>query len=500
LLHDERAHRVVAQGLTMNLKQRIVAAVGWSTGIKVAFQLVTWAMTLMVIRILSPDDYGLMAVSQVFANFLLGFSALGLGDALVQRESTPKPIVASVFGMILLTSGALTILLALAAYPIGRWYADDRLIPLIQVSSLGFLLNGLTTLPRVFLMKSLQLRPMFIMELSSGLAGALTVIVLAYMHYGVWALQLGWLVSNVAKLLGFALLTSQFYVWPRFRLAGIGPLLNYGAYRTLEYTAWVAYSSADIFIISRWLGPTELGLYTVAMNFAGMPLNKIAPILNATAFPAFAMVQSREAEARFYALKSLRMMSTIAVPVFFGICATAPEIVDIVFGPNWLATKPILAVLALATSFRAILLLLPPYLQGIGDSRAAFWCTMIGLAVFPPAFLLGSRWGIMGVCYAWLAAYPLVYALNALVAARRGGLDMGAFLLTPVQPMVAGAVMIGTTTLLRASLPLDIPELVRFTILVAAGAAVYIAILCAVFRERALELLRLIQRPRPGPA
>jgi len=320
------------------------------------------------------------------------------------------------------------------------------------------------------------------------------------MHFGVWALQLGWLVSNLAKLIGFALLGAEFYVWPRFRFAGIGPLLNYGVYRTLEYTAWVAYNSVDIFIISRWLGPTELGLYTVAMNFAVMPLNKVAPILNATAFPAFAMVQNQVADARFYALKSLRMMSTIAVPVFFGICATAPEIVDIVFGPNWLAAKPILAVLALATAFRAILLLLPPYLQGIGDSRAAFCCTMIGLAVFPPAFLLGSQWGIMGVCYAWLAAYPVVYALNALVATRRGGLDMGAFLLAPVRPMVAGVVMILATVLLRAGLPPELPEPARFVVLVAVGAAVYVAILWIAFRELVLELLRLVQRPRSGSA
>lgn len=478
----------------MSLKQRLVAAVGWSTGIKMAFQLVTWAMTLLVIRILSPDDYGLMAVSQVFANFLLGFTALGLDDALVQRESTPKSTVASAFGMILLCSAALTILLALAAYPIGRWYQDDRLIPLIQVSSLGFLFNGLATLPRVYLTKSLRVRPMFVMELSSGLFGALTVVALAYMHYGVWALQLGWLVSNLVKLLGFALLASEFYVWPRFRFAGLGPLFDYGIYRTLEYTAWAACSSADIFIISRWLGPAELGLYTVAMNFAGMPLNKIAPILNATAFPAFAMVQSRKAEARFYVLKSLRIMSTIAVPVFFGICATAPEIVDLVFGANWVAAKPILAVLALATSFRAILLLLPSYLQGIGDSRAAFWSTMIGLLVFPPAFLAGTHWGIIGVCYGWLAAYPLVYALNALLAARRGGLDIGAFLFTPVQPMVAGAIMILATVLVRANLPPDMPEAARFAILVAAGAAVYAAILCLAFRGRALELVRLVRR------
>src|SRR5207302_11441088 len=110
------------------------------------------------------------------------------------------------------------------------------------------------------------------------------------------------------------------------------------------------------------------------------------------------------------------------------------------------------------------------------------------------AFLLGTHWGIIGVCYSWLAAYPLVYALNALIAARRGGLDIGAFLFTPVQPMIAGAVMIFATVLVRANLPPELPEAARFAVLVAAGAVVYIAILCAAFRERALELLRLVQR------
>jgi hypothetical protein len=125
---------------------------------------------------------------------------------------------------------------------------------------------------------------------------------------------------------------------------------------------------------------------------------------------------------------------------------------------------------------------------------------MIGLAVFPPAFLLGSQWGIMGVCYAWLAAYPVVYTLNALVATRRGGLDMEAFLLAPVRPMVAGVVMILATVLLRAGLPPELPEPARFVVLVAVGAAVYVAILWIAFRELVLELLRLVQRPRSGSA
>ena len=134
----------------MSLKQTIVSAVGWSVGIKLVIQVVTWAMTLIVIRLLTPDDYGLAAVSQIFANVMMGFAALGLGDALIQKEETPKIIVARVFGMLLVSSAALTIGLALAAYPIANWYNDQRLVALIQVSSLGFMFNGLSSLPRAY--------------------------------------------------------------------------------------------------------------------------------------------------------------------------------------------------------------------------------------------------------------------------------------------------------------------------------------------------------------
>ena len=68
----------------MSLRQTIVTAVGWSVAIRLFVQIITWAMTLVVIRILSPDDYGLMAVAQIFVNFMLGFGSLGFGDALVQ--------------------------------------------------------------------------------------------------------------------------------------------------------------------------------------------------------------------------------------------------------------------------------------------------------------------------------------------------------------------------------------------------------------------------------
>ncbi len=483
----------------MSIGQKVVSAIGWSTGIKIGFQMVTWAMTLLVVRILSPDDYGLVALSQVVINLLMVFSNLGLGDALVQREDTPKPVIASVFGLLLLLSGALTVLVVLAAPTIGAWYQEPRLVPLVQVASLGFLFAGITTMPRMYLTKSLRVRPMFIMELSSGLIGSAIIICLAYSGYGVWSLVLGGLANQVARLVGFIALTSEYFVWPSLNLRLVRPLMSFGIYRTLEYTLWVAFTSVDALIIGWRLGAAELGFYTVALNLAAMPLSKVAPIINQVAFPAFAMIQQDPAEARFYVLKAMRLMTMVAVPVFFGMSAVAPELVALVFGPTWAATAPLLAVLAVAMSFRAVMLVIPNYLQGIGHAKASFWCNLASAALFTPLFLIGCRWGVLGVCYAWLLGYPPVFAATVLIAARYGRLGLLPLLLTPVPPMAAGAVMILAVAALRPLLHGGaVPDLLT---LVFAGAATYSAVMLLAFRPLVMELVSLIyKRRRPMQA
>jgi O-antigen/teichoic acid export membrane protein len=483
-----------------SLRQTVVSAVGWSTGIKVAFQLVSWVMTLAVIRILTPDDYGLMAITQVCINFTAVFADIGLGDALVQQGNTPEPVAAAVFGVSIVLSAVLTGVLSLAAYPIAQCYGDPRLVPLIQAASLGFLCNGLATLPRAYLTKSLRIRPMFIMELSSGLIGSVVVIVLACAGCGVWSLMLGMLAASVVNLLGFAVLTRDYFVRPSLDLALIRPLYSFGAYRTLSVIAWLLFNSADTLIIGCVLGPAELGLYTVALNFAGMPLNKIAPVLNSVAFPAFAMVQGRPAEARFYAEKATRLMAVVSVPVFFGMSAVAPEIVDLVFGPKWAAAKPILAVLSMAITFRAILLVIPNYLSGIGDARASFRCMAFGLLLFPPAFLIGCHWGVEGVCYAWLLGYPVMFAFAARVASGRGRLDFPTVLAIPLRPVAAGIVMLAAVWGLRPYIPGGAPEAVRVAMLAAAGAATYGAVMILAFPTLALEIVALFARKRATPA
>ncbi len=259
-------------------------------------------------------------------------------------------------------------------------------------------------------------------------------------------------------------------------------------------------TSADVIIIGRVLGPVQLGFYVVALNFAGMPLNKMAPIINSVAFPAFALVQGRPADARFYALKALRMMAVLAAPVFFGISATAPEIVDIVFGPQWAGARPLLAALSMAITFRAVLIVIPNYLQGIGDARAGFWCTAAGALILPPAILIGCLFGVQGACYAWLICYPIVFVISAAITARSGGLSVGEILSAPLYPILAGAAMMLGVIAVRSVLPDGLSEPARLACLVAAGAAMFGAAMGLGAPRMLMEFVQLTRPGRSSPA
>ncbi len=471
-----------------DFKAKLLSALGWSAALKIGFQALSWIMTLAVIRVLSPSDYGLIAISQAFLTFMLGFANLGLGDALMQRKDTPPLLVSHAFGLLLLVSVTLCAGLALAAYPIAGWYGDPRLVTLLQLSSLGFVFEALTMIPRTMLARQMQMRPIFAADLSSGLFGAMVTTIMAFTGHGVWSLIVGWVGSNLVKQVAFLFVGRQYYVLPRLNIRAVRGLLGFGAFATLEYTAFMVTTTADVLIISRLLGSAEVGIYTVVLNFAALPLSKVAPIVNSIALPAFSMVQTDRQEASYYLLKGIRMMALLVVPVFFGIASVAPEVVDIVFGPAWAAARPLLPVLSLALTFRAMLILLPNYLMGIGDAKGSFWCTGTGTVVFPLAVFTGCTWGLGGACWAWLVCYPAVFMIEGFIASRRGGFPYRAILAAPFPPMVAGAVMAAVVTAVRVLLPPMLPDIARIVILVATGAIVYPATLFIAFRPLALEL------------
>ena len=306
--------------------------------------------------------------------------------------------------------------------------------------------------------------------------------------------MLGWLAGGVVRLVGLMAYGQGHLVMPRLGLGGVAPLFSFGAYRALDSLAWIVATSIDVLIIGRLLGPSAVGLYSVALNFAMMPLSKTAPIINATAFPAFALAHERPADARYYLLKSMRLMALVAVPVFFGLAAVAPEVVALVFGPRWSEAVPVLAILSLAAVMRAIPVPVATFLQGIGDSAGSFWCSAVGIVLLVPAMMIGCQWGVEGAALAWCVVAPVHYVIVVVIVARRGRMAMGALMAVPVLPVVAGLVMLAVLMLARwASVELS-STLARLVLLVAVGVASYAAAVALLMPGAVAELRALLRR------
>ncbi len=470
-----------------------MSAVGWATATRLVGQLVNWAMTLATIRFLRPQDYGLMAVTMAITGFLQSMSYVGFADAIVQTRRLGEDDLRSVFGLILLINAAGLVLLCALAYPAAWFYGEPRLAALLLAASLVFVAIALQAVPRALLEKKLDLKTVTRIDLVSSIVGGMLVLLLAWAGAGVWSLLAGMLFRGFLQAVGFGV-AAPYFRRPRFTLQNLSGILRFGGLRTAENLCFALYSNADVFIIGKLLGADILGIYSVARTVAALPVEKLASVVKPIAFPAFAQVQDDRPESLRYLQKAMRLLGFLCFPVFFGMAATAPHIVAIVLGPKWTQATLPLAILAIAMALRPIGILIPSFLIGIGEIRASFKNSLFATILFPVAFALGSRWGLIGVCAAWLVAYPL----QLLVLLRRVAIvsKVAIFdLVAPLLPPLAGSlIMYAAVRAIGAALPAGAGAWNALLWLVASGVLVYLGYTMLFLRPLMVEIAGLVRR------
>ncbi len=301
----------------MNLKNKVVTALRWTAGARILAQLVTWAITIVVIRLLSPSDYGLMAMSMAVIALLNLLNEMGMGAAVIQKRALSDSQLRSVFSLILVVNVTLYGVLWLSAKPLAIFFSEDRLIPVIRVLGLQFILMGISIIPQSLLEKALDFKARSVVEFVAALIGSGVTLVLALQEFDVWSLVYGNLARVAVRAIGFNILRPYLKA-PTLSLRGIGSIASFGGWVTIERILWYVYTEADIFIIGRALGNDLLGIYSVARHLASLPAQKLNAAITQVSLPAFSAVQGEKEQFARYFIKATRMMSIVAVPVFFG--------------------------------------------------------------------------------------------------------------------------------------------------------------------------------------
>lgn len=474
----------------MDVGQRALSGLKWNAGARLAGQVLNWAVTLVVIRLLAPEDYGLMSMTIVFVAFLGIFSDLGLGLSVVQSRDLDEQLLRKIYGMVLVSHVALFTLLFVSAPLVAAFFGDPELVPLVQVISTQFALSAVAWIPGAMLRRELRFRALSVIEFVSFAASALATLVLALAGAGVWALVLG----SMAKVFSRIILlnaVSRVRFKPSFDFRGLGGALSFGGLSTLNGVLWHLFSQIDALIVGKIAGKEALGVYTVAMHLASLPLSKVLSVVQPIAFPAFARLQHDLPRVAGAVLRGIRAMMVMAFPMFFGLSAVAPELVAVLLGPKWEAARFPLQVLPLVMPVRMIAGLVTPAVNGIGRIDVVVRNTATAFAVMAVGFAVGSHWGVTGVSLAWLALYPLVMTFNFKRSLAVLTLTRMDILRAMLRPLAAALLMYLMIAAARAALPAHLPTLLRLCALVAVGALTYAVATLAFNRDDLRALLRL---------
>jgi O-antigen/teichoic acid export membrane protein len=418
---------------------------------------------------------------------------MGLGSAVVQYPEMNPRIAGQVFGLLLIVNGVIFLSLWLTSGWIAGFFNEARLAPVIQALAGQFLLGSLGVIPGAVLARRMDFRRKSWVELLRTVIAAGLTLLLAWLGYGVWALVGGNLANTLVTVIGLNWMAHYRYR-PSFAFGGLRRVVHFGGFITLERLFSFLYSQSDVLIIGKLLGKETLGVYSVAMDLASLPMQKSMGLLNEVGFAAFARVQHDPRRVADHLGKVLRVMSFLIFPVFFGITAVAPEIVQVFLGLRWQSVELPLQLLSAVIPLRMLSSLMVPALQGIGRSDINVGNVLIACAIMPVAFLLGSRWGLPGVALAWVMAYPVVFLITLGRVLPVLHIDARNFWRWIRAPLFTSLVMGAAVVLLR-NLPAirSLPPPLLLLLLVTTGAGVYLSMALAFYPQTCRELGALLR-------
>lgn len=476
----------------MSVEHEAIAGLKWVAIAKLSGQIVSWAATLLVMRLLVPHDYGLMAVVTVVISVLSNVAELGIGASVIQSREVTREELAKVSGLVTLVSIGVFVGLCATAPLIARAYDMPRLTLLIQVASTQFLISGVATLPQALAQRNFRFRRLAAIEVSWVLAASITTLTLAWYGMGVWALVLG---SLAGALVRTGMLAADGFVWPSLRLAGVRKFLAVGGAVMFGRLSWQVVYQSDVIIGARRLSTGDIGAYSVALQLATMPMQRIMAILNQVALPAVARLQDERERLRRGLLAGVRLLTAISIPVLWGISSVAEELVDVVLGSKWaLAIYP-LQVISLVVPLRMINAIFSTAGLGVGRAALDFRNNVITAIVLPASFLVGCQWGLDGLASSWLVAIPLVLLLTLPRVARALSVSLHEIALATWRAFAAGLTMYATVLLSRQAME-NSSVLARLPVLIGAGALAYTGTIYVLDRTIVRDLINLLKPAR----
>lgn len=367
---------------------------------------------VILARLLSPEDFGLIAMLLIFTSVAAMLTDSGFGTALIQRQHVTIDDEFTVFAFTLSAGIFIAGVLAVAAPAIAGFFEQPMLVALTRTMALVIPLGALATVPDALLTMRLNFKARARAEVIASLCSGVVAIAMALWGFGVWSL-----VWQAIVALGMrGLLLWMFAGWRprgRYNSESFRGLFRFGGYMLLSNLLDVSATRLQSLLIGRLYEPRILGYYTLAQNTQQAPASFMGSILNRVGLPILSTVAPQPARLRAALRMSLRAAMFLFVPCMVGIAVIAEPLISLLYGSRWTPAAPVLSILAASTAVWPMHVLNLAAISAQGRSELFFRLTLVKTIVGMALVIVCSAAGSVGIASGVLAASVFSVAANA---------------------------------------------------------------------------------------
>ncbi len=490
-----------------SLRNRLASGARWTISIRVVERLIGFVSTLILARLLSPADFGVVAMGTAIQGILAAVTQFGFTQALIRMRRPERDAYSTAFTLSVIT-GVIVGAVMLALIPLAeKWYGDSRVAPVIVTLAAISLISGFRNTGLARYERALDFRPFFKIALARKVAsfGIGALCALAWGDYR--ALLAGMLLGAIVEI-GMTYVLTKFR--PVFTMVRVRELLGFSLWWLATQATGILGSRAQDLIIGQQLGAAVLGKYSVALDLATMPTAEIvAPVMRAV-YPGY--MQMKNDPGRLYSAFSRvwGVIALLSIPSAVGVVCIADLVTSVVLGPKWTEAAPLMGLLAAIGALQAMSSCYWPMLLTRVGPRTVFRLSAVGMALTLPAFGLALVFrGLEAAILAWICCSVVMLIVGArLLLADLGG-SWVPLVRALVRPLLGAFAMAAALSALDATFPVSerwASEALYLVASIALGAIIYTVTVVGLWwlagrpHEAERELFSVVvSRYRPAP-
>lgn len=449
----------------------VLFGLGWMY-LSAALQGVAKLVVIAILaRLLTPRDFGLLGIALIFTSLAERLGQVGVGPALIQRETIDGDDVVTGAVLSALSGVFLAIVLWVVAPWIAEFFREPLVSPIVRVLSLGFVIDGFSVTSDSLLQRSLGFKTMMLVENVSYIVGIGCIgALLASIGLGVWALVVAHISMRTIRAALLYHFAPRIAAGGRFNGERVRSLLilggGFSAGRILNFASL----QGDNFVVGRILGIDALGLYSRAYQLMALPAVYVAQVLERVLFPVLAKKQNDLPKVREAFLTVLELLALVSLPLGVFFLFAAQSIVEVVFGARWLEIAPILALLSFGVFFRTAYKCSDTVVRSLGAVyRYALQQGIYAVCIVVGSYIGGIEGGTKGVAIGVVLAVAVNYLLMTRLSATLVSASWDDLVMAHVSGVWTSSwlvlVLSVTDTWIRSAFPEAMSQLIIYSVL-----------------------------------